>query len=90
MYYEDDSMHCFFLGHTNSLDEIFISKFWLQLILHVSSRLLDDENAAPSEGKIILVQAAGGISAGATASFVTTPLDTIKTRLQVISIWYSI
>ncbi|XP_047948739.1 solute carrier family 25 member 44 isoform X3 [Salvia hispanica] len=46
------------------------------------SRLLDDENAAPSEGKIILVQAAGGISAGATASFVTTPLDTIKTRLQ--------
>ncbi|XP_047948738.1 solute carrier family 25 member 44 isoform X2 [Salvia hispanica] len=46
-------------------------------------RLLDDENAAPSEGKIILVQAAGGISAGATASFVTTPLDTIKTRLQV-------
>ncbi|KAG6420978.1 hypothetical protein SASPL_117524 [Salvia splendens] len=46
-------------------------------------RLLDDGNAAPSEGRIILVQAAGGISAGATASFVTTPLDTIKTRLQV-------
>ncbi|KAL1563188.1 solute carrier family 25 member 44 isoform X2 [Salvia divinorum] len=46
-------------------------------------RLLGDGNAAPSEGKIVLVQAAGGISAGATASFVTTPLDTIKTRLQV-------
>ncbi|XP_057768585.1 uncharacterized protein LOC130988688 isoform X2 [Salvia miltiorrhiza] len=46
-------------------------------------RLLDDNNVAPTEGNIILVQAAGGISAGATASCVTTPLDTIKTRLQV-------
>lgn len=31
----------------------------------------------------MLVQAAGGIFAGATASCITTPLDTIKTRLQV-------
>ncbi|KAJ8443011.1 hypothetical protein Cgig2_028234 [Carnegiea gigantea] len=38
---------------------------------------------APSLGEIICVQAAGGIVAGATASCITTPLDTIKTRLQV-------
>ncbi|XP_073123186.1 uncharacterized protein [Henckelia pumila] len=40
--------------------------------------------AAPSEGKIAMVQAAGGIFAGSTASCITTPLDTIKTRLQVM------
>nr|VDC78831.1 unnamed protein product [Brassica rapa] len=40
--------------------------------------------AAPSQSKIVLVQALGGIIAGATASSITTPLDTIKTRLQVM------
>ncbi|XP_027079447.1 uncharacterized protein [Coffea arabica] len=39
---------------------------------------------APSQGTIVMVQAAGGIFAGATASCITTPLDTIKTRLQVM------
>ncbi|CAN7121406.1 unnamed protein product [Brassica rapa subsp. narinosa] len=38
----------------------------------------------PSQSKIVLVQALGGIIAGATASSITTPLDTIKTRLQVM------
>lgn len=38
---------------------------------------------APRQSTIVLVQAAGGILAGATASCITTPLDTIKTRLQV-------
>lgn len=57
-------------------------------LFHVYSRFLDDAVVAPTEGKIMLVQAAGGIVAGATASCVTTPLDTIKTRLQVFS--YSI
>ncbi|XP_017185203.3 uncharacterized protein LOC126610315 isoform X1 [Malus sylvestris] len=42
------------------------------------------EEAVPSVGKIVLVQAAGGIIAGATASCITTPLDTIKTRLQTM------
>ncbi|CAO2825294.1 unnamed protein product [Amaranthus hypochondriacus] len=37
----------------------------------------------PSLGEIVGVQAAGGVVAGATASCITTPLDTIKTRLQV-------
>ncbi|CAN4082708.1 unnamed protein product [Withania somnifera] len=52
------------------------------------SRLLDNKTdhggPTPSQGKIVAVQAAGGIIAGATASCVTTPLDTIKTRLQVM------
>ncbi|KAK4426259.1 Solute carrier family 25 member 44 [Sesamum alatum] len=47
-------------------------------------RLLDDGIAAPSQEKIMSVQAAGGIFAAATASCITTPMDTIKTRLQVM------
>lgn len=54
-------------------------------LFHMCSRFLDDAVAAPTEGKIMLVQAAGGMVAGATASCVTTPLDTIKTRLQAFS-----
>lgn len=42
-----------------------------------------EHQESPSLGKIVGVQAAGGIVAGATASCITTPLDTIKTRLQV-------
>ncbi|XP_028112532.1 solute carrier family 25 member 44-like isoform X1 [Camellia sinensis] len=42
------------------------------------------EKSAPSQWTIVGVQAAGGIFAGATASCITTPLDTIKTRLQVM------
>ncbi|KAL9297299.1 hypothetical protein ACSQ67_023195 [Phaseolus vulgaris] len=38
----------------------------------------------PSMQKIMLVQALGGIIAGASSSCITTPLDTIKTRLQVM------
>lgn len=44
----------------------------------------DIDEAVPSQSKIVLVQATGGLVAGATASCVTTPLDTIKTRLQVM------
>ncbi|KAG5016726.1 hypothetical protein JHK85_022862 [Glycine max] len=42
------------------------------------------DEVAPSMQKIMLVQATGGIIAGATSSCITTPLDTIKTRLQVM------
>ncbi|KAK2359600.1 hypothetical protein P8452_63774 [Trifolium repens] len=53
-------------------------------------RLLDQggkyDEVSPSVPKIMLVQAAGGIIAGATASCITTPLDTIKTRLQVMGL----
>ncbi|XP_061355149.1 uncharacterized protein LOC133299681 isoform X1 [Gastrolobium bilobum] len=44
------------------------------------------KEGTPSLPKIILVQATGGIIAGATASCITTPLDTIKTRLQVMGL----
>lgn len=43
----------------------------------------NEHQGTPSLGKIVCVQAAGGVVAGATASCITTPLDTIKTRLQV-------
>ncbi|KAJ8514035.1 hypothetical protein OPV22_004469 [Ensete ventricosum] len=44
----------------------------------------NDKENVPSQSKIVCVQATGGIIAGAVASCVTTPLDTIKTRLQVM------
>ncbi|XVE78558.1 hypothetical protein DITRI_Ditri13aG0155300 [Diplodiscus trichospermus] len=44
----------------------------------------DLKEAAPNPRTIVAVQPAGGIISGATASCVTTPLDTIKTRLQVM------
>ncbi|KAL6551622.1 hypothetical protein OROGR_007776 [Orobanche gracilis] len=44
----------------------------------------EGDRGATSEGKIVLVQASGAIFAGATASCISTPLDTVKTRLQVI------
>ncbi|XP_076903753.1 uncharacterized protein LOC143603307 [Bidens hawaiensis] len=44
----------------------------------------DGDGSVPSQGTIVLVQGAGGISAAAAASIITTPLDTIKTRLQVM------
>jgi len=56
------------------------------IITDCFGRILGDnsgEEGTPSLPKIILVQATGGIIAGATASCITTPLDTIKTRLQV-------
>ncbi|ONM09431.1 Mitochondrial substrate carrier family protein [Zea mays] len=44
---------------------------------------LHNKEEAPSQLKIVGVQASGGIFAGAVTSFVTTPIDTIKTRLQL-------
>ncbi|KAF5791919.1 putative mitochondrial carrier protein [Helianthus annuus] len=44
----------------------------------------DGNGSVPSQGTVVLVQGAGGIFAGAASSFITTPLDTIKTRLQVM------
>ncbi|XP_072951340.1 uncharacterized protein [Typha angustifolia] len=43
-----------------------------------------DTEYVPSEWKIVSVQATGGVVAGALASCITTPIDTIKTRLQVM------
>ncbi|KAJ0963519.1 hypothetical protein J5N97_028641 [Dioscorea zingiberensis] len=44
----------------------------------------DHQETVPTQWKIACVQATGGIVAGAVASCITTPLDTIKTRLQVM------
>ncbi|RWR72861.1 Mitochondrial carrier protein [Cinnamomum micranthum f. kanehirae] len=44
----------------------------------------DDKEHVPSQRTLMLVQGTGGIVAGAVASCITTPLDTIKTRLQVM------
>lgn len=54
-----------------------------RLLWMLLNRGSENETVAPSQLKIASVQAAGGVVAGATASFITTPLDTIKTRLQV-------
>ena len=71
----------------NLVCELVHSQPFLIKLLIVLGRLLgqgtDREEAAPSKSTIMLVQATGGIIAGATASCITTPLDTIKTRLQV-------
>jgi hypothetical protein len=45
---------------------------------------LNDKGEPPSHLKIVGVQATGGVIAGAVTSCVTTPIDTIKTRLQVL------
>lgn len=45
---------------------------------------LGSEKDLPSTSEVVLVQALGGVCAGATSSIATTPMDTIKTRLQVL------
>lgn len=41
------------------------------------------EKELPSQAEVVLVQALGGVTAGGTAALATTPMDTVKTRLQV-------
>ncbi|KAL8161020.1 hypothetical protein V2J09_012509 [Rumex salicifolius] len=38
----------------------------------------------PSHGEMVSVQASAGMVAGACSSVITTPIDTVKTRLQVL------
>ncbi|KAL6526459.1 hypothetical protein OROGR_015549 [Orobanche gracilis] len=44
----------------------------------------DDFEKKPSHVELIAVQASAGMVAGACSSVITTPIDTVKTRLQVI------
>ncbi|KAL4202222.1 hypothetical protein AMTRI_Chr02g220010 [Amborella trichopoda] len=44
----------------------------------------DETEQKPSHLEMVTVQAAAGTMAGACSSLITTPLDTIKTRLQVM------
>lgn len=43
------------------------------------------EKELPSTGEVVLVQALGGVIAGACSAVATTPMDTVKTRLQVMA-----
>lgn len=43
----------------------------------------DDMGKKPSHMEMVTVQATAGMLAGACSSVVTTPIDTVKTRLQV-------
>ena len=44
----------------------------------------------PSHTELVAVQATAGTIAGACSSIITTPIDTIKTRLQVIYYFLSL
>ncbi|KAL0367841.1 UNVERIFIED_CONTAM: Solute carrier family 25 member 44 [Sesamum radiatum] len=44
----------------------------------------DDLERKPSHVEMVAVQATAGMVAGACSSVITTPIDTVKTRLQVI------
>lgn len=53
---------------------------------HYPSRSLgyrDDMERKPSHMEMVTVQATAGMVAGACSSILTTPIDTVKTRLQV-------
>lgn len=43
----------------------------------------DDMEKKPSHMEMVTVQATAGMLAGACSSVITTPIDTVKTRLQV-------
>ncbi|KAM0921856.1 hypothetical protein ACQ4PT_006571 [Festuca glaucescens] len=44
----------------------------------------NDTQKKPSQTELVVVQATAGTIAGACSSIITTPIDTIKTRLQVM------
>ncbi|KAG2726750.1 hypothetical protein I3843_01G123600 [Carya illinoinensis] len=44
----------------------------------------DDMDKKPSHMEMVTVQATAGLVAGACSSVITTPIDTVKTRLQVM------
>uniref|UniRef100_A0A804N355 Solute carrier family 25 member 44 n=1 Tax=Zea mays TaxID=4577 RepID=A0A804N355_MAIZE len=44
----------------------------------------NDSQTKPSQSELVVVQATAGTIAGACSSIITTPVDTIKTRLQVM------
>ena len=56
------------------------------LLFSFSVRSLGYQNDAekkPSQLELVTVQATAGTLAGACSSIITTPIDTVKTRLQV-------
>ncbi|CAL5412949.1 unnamed protein product [Camellia sinensis] len=55
-----------------------------QHIIWRSSGYRDNMEKKPSHVEMVTVQATAGMLAGACSSVITTPLDTVKTRLQVM------
>ncbi|KAH1091206.1 hypothetical protein J1N35_018463 [Gossypium stocksii] len=55
-----------------------------QRIIWRSLGYRDDSEKKPSHMEMMAVQATAGMVAGACSSVITTPIDTVKTRLQVI------
>lgn len=55
-----------------------------QHIIWRSMGYRDDIDKKPSHLEMVTVQAMAGTVAGACSSIITTPMDTIKTRLQVM------
>ncbi|PPD70752.1 hypothetical protein GOBAR_DD32378 [Gossypium barbadense] len=55
-----------------------------QRIIWRSLGYRDDSETKPSQMEMMAVQATAGMVAGACSSVITTPIDTVKTRLQVI------
>lgn len=53
------------------------------LIIIRSLGYRDSMEKKPSHMEMVTVQATAGMAAGACSSIITTPLDTVKTRLQV-------
>ncbi|GAB4859027.1 hypothetical protein Ancab_010495 [Ancistrocladus abbreviatus] len=56
----------------------------VQPIIWRSLDYRDDGGKKPSNGEMMIVQATAGMVAGACSSVITTPIDTVKTRLQVL------
>ncbi|GMJ08361.1 hypothetical protein like AT5G15640 [Hibiscus trionum] len=55
-----------------------------QRIIWRSLGFRDDSEKKPSHVEMVAVQATAGMVAGACSSVITTPIDTVKTRLQVM------
>lgn len=61
--------------------------FLLDVALACDNRTLgyrDDMEEKPSLVELVTVQGTAGMVAGACSSVITTPIDTVKTRLQVM------
>lgn len=59
-----------------------LNSYFIFLIIR-SLGYRDDTEKKPSPAEMVGVQATAGMVAGACSSVLTTPIDTVKTRLQV-------
>ncbi|RWW21388.1 hypothetical protein GW17_00014460 [Ensete ventricosum] len=60
-----------------------VHKHLLSFFLDRSLGYGNDVERKPSQLKLVIVQATAGTLASACSSVITTPIDTVKTRLQV-------